>query len=177
MDNESHVLIDNTRQCLAQLVQQKQRGVPTDKEELFAWRNTNKFIHLPPRGQEAFFKFLRGSKYSEDKDIIDIDVRAEGMTNDARRYQFWLKTKGMDLSNLFEIYISDDETKLPDVNDCLTKHTNESEYLKEKVRGAEKVDGFVQELKDMMEPKLDQSFTDFKKSLENTYGKNGENIK
>ncbi|XP_069169335.1 uncharacterized protein [Procambarus clarkii] len=156
---------DNTK------VQQNQRGVPTDKKELFAWRNTKKFIYLPPRGQEAFFKYLRGDSYSEDKDIIDIDVRASGVSHDARRYQFWLKTKEMHLSNLFNSYVYDD-TRLLEVDKILPKPTN-VDYAE----NARNIDDFVEKLIDMMEPYLDQKFTEFKEALENLYGKNGENIK
>ncbi|XP_069947094.1 uncharacterized protein [Cherax quadricarinatus] len=120
--------------------QQKQRGVPANKDELIHWRTTNEFSKLPPRGQEAFFKYLRKGCYSEDKDIIDVDVTAEGMNNSSRRYQFWLKCQGINLTDLFVIYVDDDETKLPDVNTCFTtfksknndKNIKQSEFLKEK---------------------------------------------
>ncbi|KAK8740571.1 hypothetical protein OTU49_002974 [Cherax quadricarinatus] len=164
--------------------QQKQRGVPANKDELIHWRTTNEFSKLPPRGQEAFFKYLRKGCYSEDKDIIDVDVTAEGMNNSSRRYQFWLKCQGINLTDLFVIYVDDDETKLPDVNTCFTtfksknndKNIKQSEFLKEKVSDAKKVDGFISELKDSMKPDLDQSFTDFKTYLDTTYGKNGEKL-
>ncbi|XP_071518352.1 uncharacterized protein [Panulirus ornatus] len=55
------------------------RGIVTDKEELESWLKTPEFPLLPSRGQEAFLRYLRGNYYQEDKDITDIDVKAEGL--------------------------------------------------------------------------------------------------
>ncbi|XP_071518351.1 uncharacterized protein [Panulirus ornatus] len=161
------------------------RGIVTDKEELESWLKTPEFPLLPSRGQEAFLRYLRGNYYQEDKDITDIDVKAEGMTDNAKRYQFWLKCQRLDLGNLFALYICDDETNVPDVNTFFGKYKDRedvkdkspSDILKEKLSSAQKLDKFILELKDIMRPDLDQDFAKFKEYLEKEYGKNGEKIK
>ncbi|XP_042220820.1 uncharacterized protein LOC121865450 isoform X2 [Homarus americanus] len=166
---------------------QVQRGVLTnskeEKEELITWLKTSEFPLLNKRGQEAFFRFLRGSSYSEDKDIVEVDLKADGMdNNDARRYQFWLKCQGLEIGNLFKVYVDDDETSLPDAKVCHTMYKskggtqNMTQFVQEKVSDGEKVDGFINDLKDTMKPDLDQVFLKFKVFLENKYGKNGEHI-
>ncbi|XP_037805040.1 uncharacterized protein LOC119599356 isoform X2 [Penaeus monodon] len=141
-------------------VQPQKRGVPSGKEELEEWMAAENFSRLPaPRGQEAFFKFLRGGSYDERVGITDVPVTAYGMDNAARGYQFWLKTEGVNLKSLFETYIVEEDTKL----DEATEPYGELEKKKEK---AGEVDDYVKVLKAKIKVPLDDKYKLFKDFLE-----------
>lgn len=92
----------------------------------------------------------------------------------------------MDLGNLVDLYICDDETNIEDVNKFFgkfkdredIKDKSQSDFLGEKLSSAKKLDKFIQELREIMKPALDEAFSDrFKTYLKKEYGENGEKIK
>ncbi|XP_064102538.1 uncharacterized protein LOC135212745 isoform X1 [Macrobrachium nipponense] len=137
---------------------QLERGEHSNVEELRKWYSASSFTELDKKGQEAFFRFLRGDYYSEDEDISAVSVKAEGMEGDAMRYQFWVKCEALELEDLFDVYVIDDETKLKDVSESY----KDREIMKMK---ASAVDKYVRTIKDRMKPDLDEKFSLFKKSL------------
>ncbi|XP_042882625.1 uncharacterized protein LOC122259767 isoform X2 [Penaeus japonicus] len=141
-------------------VQPQKRGVPASKEELEEWMAAENFSRLPaPRGQEAFFKFLRQSHYEEHVGIIDVPITAPGMeSNAARGYQFWLKTEGMNLKGLFDTYVVEDDTKLDEA-------TEPYERLEEKKEKAGEVDDYIKILKAKIKLSLDDQYILFKNLL------------
>ncbi|KAK8390537.1 hypothetical protein O3P69_010309 [Scylla paramamosain] len=68
----------------------KARGKVKNKEEAIELLRRTSFTHLPKEGREAFFRYLCNDKYPEDKDICDIDPKANGMDESSQKYQFWL---------------------------------------------------------------------------------------
>ncbi|KAK4298761.1 hypothetical protein Pmani_028924 [Petrolisthes manimaculis] len=103
---------------------EQERGIAS-KDEMKEWIALSSFTQLPPRGQEAFFRYLRRNNYSEDQDIVDVcadEGVSEGMNQDSRRYQCWLKCQSTDLTGIYDVYIKQELTRLPqEVNRCFNE--------------------------------------------------------
>ncbi|KAK7086643.1 hypothetical protein SK128_000772, partial [Halocaridina rubra] len=147
------------------------RGEPISADEVVSWSEASGFPNLNRRGQEAFFKFLRGGNYEEeDKEIEEIDLTADGMSNNARRYQFWLKCRNMNLESLFGDYILDDEVKLDDAQESFKKLQDKqgADQIKDitELQGKARVlDTYLGILKESMAPDLNTEFLTFRESL------------
>lgn len=146
------------------------RGKLKDEEEIRNWYSKSKtgFTELPKEGQEAFFRYLCGDKYPEDKDICDIDPKAAGMNTKSRRYQFWLKCEKIELLKLFDDYLTDDDTRLPEVEGCFNESQQSGEeddmevFLSKKKDDAGRTDSFFGDLKSKMKLELDSDFSKFR---------------
>ncbi|XP_068214809.1 uncharacterized protein [Palaemon carinicauda] len=162
MGNKIAVNVKKDTQVCEQTPKKLGRGEHSNEEELRKWHSALSFTDLDKRGQEAFFKYLRGNFYTEDEDITSVSIKADGMEGHAKRYQFWIKCEALELDKLFDVYVMDEETKLRDVN------TNDDDVIKFKTE-AHSVDSYVRTLKDRMKPDLDFQFSEFKSYLDETF--------
>lgn len=114
-------------------------------------------------------RFLRDENYPEEETVVYVDPKAEHMTAIARKYQFWLKCKPMNLSELLQVYTIDDDTQIEEaLEECSLME------MKEAVEKAEKI---IKKMKDKMEGVLETKFDQFKDELKKEYGNKGEKLK
>ncbi|CAL4094619.1 unnamed protein product [Meganyctiphanes norvegica] len=155
--------------------QKLERGVPVNVEEFRSWLRPQHFRDLPPRGQEAFFKFLRSGKaYPEDVEITEVRVNEASMTDNSRRYQFWLKCHKLDLNSLYRDYFNDSLHRLPEAPFAAADGGEEKmDTLRDK---AAEVNTYISKIRTDVEPELNTAFDQFKKHLTDKCGQSGERL-
>lgn len=150
------------------------RGKVESKEEAIALLRLT-LQELPKEGKEAFFRYLRGDKYPEDKDICDIDFNADGMTEMPRKYQFWLQCEQVEhYKRLFQDCVLNDEDRFPEVIQCFNKPKkdddedkpdNFADFLKTKQKSIDSSQSFATELKGMIQDQLNKKYEKFQSEL------------
>ncbi|MPC08404.1 hypothetical protein E2C01_000996 [Portunus trituberculatus] len=145
------------------------RGKVETKEEAGALLKITAFKDLPQEGREAFFRFLCGDNYPENKDICDINPNADEMNEFSRKYQFWLQCEQVEhYSRLFQNCICSDDDRFSEVNECFdpNRDGNLKDFLDKKQADTESTKKFASTLKEKIEPKLNKQYEEFQKYLQ-----------
>ncbi|XP_063881080.1 uncharacterized protein LOC135111571 isoform X2 [Scylla paramamosain] len=172
MDTDSELLVGKTEEENLELDAPKARGKVKNKEEAIELLRRTSFTHLPKEGREAFFRYLCNDKYPEDKDICDIDPKANGMDESSQKYQFWLQCEQVEhFSKFFQVYVMS-EKRFPEVKKCFDESGDENlkNFLDEKKKNIDNIKSFATHLRDKIQPELDEMFKEFKNSLREEFG-------